>query len=82
MVDTNKIAIADVLRHPTLGLVSHQPGFGEPISDRIHVRDLNWILHHTLASECELPTGDEITDYWKKVNDIIGRESSSKKGGL
>ena len=72
MVDFNNIAIADVLKHPKLGLVSHQPAWNEPISNLITVRDLNFVLHQNIqASECELPTGDEIADYWKKVNIII-----------
>ena len=64
MVDTNKIAIADVLKHPKLGLVSHQPDIHEPISDTIRVRDFSGGLHSVLASECEWPS-EQDGDYWK-----------------
>jgi len=57
MVDTNQIAIADVLHHPIHGLVSHQPDPRESIQDEIRVRDIKGNVYRVLASECEWPHG-------------------------
>jgi hypothetical protein len=70
MVDFNSIAIADILRHPVHGLVSHQPAMDTPVEDRIWVRDIQFRLFQVLASECEYPTMEEIHTYWKTVNEL------------
>ena len=64
MVDTNKIAIADVLKHPEYGLVSHQPILSSPIEDEIRVSDMKGTIHFVLASECVEPTYEESQEYW------------------
>jgi len=40
IMDYTKIAIADVLKHPIHGIISHQPIISEEVSDRIRVMDL------------------------------------------
>ena len=71
MVDIDRIAIADLLKHPKLGIVSHQPILkGEyKTSDDITVRDVNFKQYTVLASECEWPTEDdeEANNYWKNI---------------
>ena len=69
MVDYKQLAIADVLKHPKLGLVSHQPTFTDEIRDEIRVRDIDREVHTTLASECEFPTEEEYELYWKEFNE-------------
>ena len=72
MVDFMKLAIADVLRHPTLGIISYQPAMDQPFADFISVRDSDFIFHHNiLASECEWGTEEEAREYWREVNKII-----------
>lgn len=70
MVDRNKLAIADCLIHKILGVVSHQPRIGGPYLENniIPVRDINFIFYHIKASDCIWPEGDEVDDYWSKVN--------------
>lgn len=68
MVDYNKIAIADVLKHPRLGIISHQPDFNDKIQDRIRVRDIQGKLNYVLASDCEFPTQEEYDLYWKSFS--------------
>ena len=48
MIERNEIAIADLLRHKTLGIVSHQPQ-GDEKSDEIWVRNKNWSLYHVYS---------------------------------
>ena len=69
MVDTNQIAIADILTHPKYGLVSHQPDPRESIQDEIRVMDIWGNYHRVLASECEWPAEniDMFKDYWGKM---------------
>jgi len=74
MVDTNKIAIADVLYHPNFGLVSHQPIFGKKIEDKIRVRDKSRCVIFVFASKCRRATVEERDRYWK-----IFDESSEKE---
>lgn len=67
MVDYRNIAIADLLRHPIHGLVSHQPGFGIKISNKIMVRTEKGILLEVLASECSKDiSSEEWAGYWKE----------------
>ena len=67
-MDKNLLAIADVLRHKTLGLVSHQPDFKNELSgDKIRVRDINWIIHIISATDCEWATREERENYWEKT---------------
>ena len=78
MVDYLYLAIADVLKHPRLGLVSHQPDIHEQISNIISVRDMNFILHHgILASDCEDVTREEVDLYWSEVNKIIEKKNNN-----
>jgi len=83
MVDYLHLAIADCLRHPKLGIVSHQPGFGEPISNEISVRDSNFVLYHgVLASDCEDVSAEERDEYWRKVNEIIDSKNKNEEEKL
>ncbi len=66
MVDTTKIAIADVLKHPDHGLISFQPAITDLVEDKIFVRDINGSLFQVLASECEETTCEETRKFWKK----------------
>jgi len=70
MVDFNDIAIADCLKHPIHGIISHQPAIDTPIEDRIWVRDIQFRLLQVLASECEYPTMEERETYWKTVEKL------------
>ena len=65
MVDTNKIAITDLLFHPVHGVISHQPDLTEPISDTIRIRNQKGIVYYVLASECRHLEGDEGKYYWR-----------------
>lgn len=67
-MDFNRLALADILNHPRLGVVSFQGDVGDIMGDRIYVRDDNFILHEALASECDLPSDEEHSAYWKRVN--------------
>ena len=73
MVDFNMIAIADCLKNPVHGIISHQPAIDSPIEDKIWVRDIQWRLFQVLASECEHPSVDEKSAYWITVNEL-GRD--------
>ena len=70
MVDFNNIAIADCLKHPIHGIVSHQPTIDTPIEDKIWVRDTQWRLFQVLASECEYPAEGERENYWRTANEL------------
>jgi len=66
-MDKNLLAIADVLRHKTLGLVSHQPDFkNDLLGDQIQVRDMNWSLSIVSAADCMPTTREEKDSYWEK----------------
>jgi len=65
-VDYKKIAIADVIRHCRLGLVSHQPD-DSPISSRLRVSDVQGKLHYVEASECTLSKIFETEEYWRAL---------------
>ena len=69
MTDYREIAIADVLKHPRLGLVSHQPILRDIMEDSIRVKDLRGNIQYVLASECDWPLMSEIKAYWREVND-------------
>jgi len=66
-MDYNKIAIADVLKHPELGIISHQPDIHSPLTDKIRVRGLEDKVLFVLASECEPASSEESEDYWKNI---------------
>ena len=68
MVDYTGLAIADCLKHPRLGIISFQGDIFEKIEDLIIVRDSEFRLTQTLASECELASEKERRLYWKKIN--------------
>ena len=74
MVDTLKIAIADLLKHPELGIVSYQPDLTEPISDRLRVRDRQGYIHYVLASECDYPGDGETEGYWRNFPEEVPDE--------
>lgn len=66
------IAIADILKHKTLGIVSHQPGkigadFYPKGKNNIYVRDINFVLHSVSADDCKSTTIKESKEYWKKI---------------
>lgn len=65
MIDYMKLAIADLIKHPVLGTVSHQPDLREPESDRIRVRDRKGILHFVNASECDRASEKDREGYWE-----------------
>lgn len=69
MVDTYKLAIADVLKHPKLGLISFQPNLREPVSDTIRVRTPDRVVHYVSAAECDPPSETDISDYWKRFDE-------------
>ena len=69
MVDYNEMAIADCLKHPILGIISHQPDIHTKVEDKIFVRDIDFKLTTTFASECEWASEEERILYWKKVNE-------------
>jgi len=66
-MDYNKIAIADVLKHPKLGIISHQPDTDSPLTDKIRVRGLEDEVLFVLASECEPASFEEGENYWKNI---------------
>jgi len=67
MVDFNELAIADCLKHPEFGIVSHQPSIEDPIDDRIMIRDASFKLWEVLASDCEWASEEESKDYWHQI---------------
>jgi len=71
MVDTNDLAIADVLIHPEYGLISHQPDTDEEIQDRIIVRDIKGKSFSVFASECKWASKDKVKKYWKEINGMF-----------
>jgi len=68
MINHKELAFADCLTHPKYGIISHQPGIHEQVTDEIHVCDMNFNLFTVLASECEWASVDETRKYWKEVN--------------
>ena len=66
MINTNNLAIADVIYHPRYGVVSFQPGALDPIEDEIKVRTMDFALVTVKASECEKATLEQKTKYWKR----------------
>jgi len=71
MIERNEIAIADLLRHKTLGIVSHQPQEDEK-SDEIWVRNENWSLYHVYLADCEWPAEDDekANNFWKRLKEL------------
>ena len=68
MIKPSELAIADVLKHPKRGLVSHQPA-PDDRSDAIlvYVRDVQFDRWLISLDECEWPTEEEYHRYWKEV---------------
>ena len=71
MIERNEIAIADLLRHKTLGIVSPQPQ-GDEKSDEIWVRNENWSLYHVYLADCEWPAEDDekANNFWKRLKEL------------
>jgi len=67
MVDPRKVAIADVLRHPVLGIVSHQPILSERADNpRLRVMDSIGCITRVNAEECTADvTLEEKMTYWR-----------------
>ena len=65
-IDTKELAIADCLRHPKFGILSHQPDiFAHPFpSGFVAVRDIDFHLFAVKASECEWASDKEKDEYW------------------
>ena len=80
MINTYDLAIADVIRHDKLGLVSHQPNLKEHISDTVRVRDIYGWYSLVHVSNCDWPTDTEILWFWKEVQRI--REESECRNTL
>ena len=64
-IDPRKVAIADILKHDELGLVSYQPN-DSPIPDLLRVRDIRG-YHFLIPTEelYPLDSPDEVEQYWK-----------------
>lgn len=67
MVDFRYVAIADVLKHPEHGLVSHQPDVSKPISEFLNVMDQRGRRFEVKASECEEATLQEVEEYRSNI---------------
>ena len=72
-VDPEKVAIADILRHDELGLVSHQPDILLPITEILRVRDIHGTLYEINANELyPINSTEEINEYWQKATWMKG----------
>ena len=71
MVNSARIAIADTLKHPKLGIISHQPDLKKKIEDKIRVKDRNCKIHYVLASECEWASEEERNEYWSDFHEKL-----------
>ena len=67
----DELAIADLLRHRTLGIVSHQPQVEERPGE-IWVRNKNWSLYNVYLADCEWPAEDdeEADNFWKRLKEL------------
>ena len=75
-LELKALAIADLIKHKSLGVVSFQPELGEFFEDsKIPVRDLNFKKHYVDLDDCCWPQGDEGENYWSTVN-------KNREGGL
>ena len=66
MIKPSELAIADVMRHSSLGLISFQPC----ASDRgnvtvVRVRNIRGKLFQANLDKCNWPTTDEYESYWR-----------------
>ena len=64
---SEEIAIADVLKHPIYGIISHQPDLRKKITERIRVRGLKGRPFHVNASDCEWASREEADHYWRNI---------------
>jgi len=65
-MDKNMLALADVVKHKTLGTVSYQ-GIDKTLKDdEIFVRDIMWILHIVYASDCDTASIEDADKYWRR----------------
>ena len=64
---SEEIAIADVLKHPVHGIISHQPDIKKEITEEIRVRGLEDEPFRVNASDCEWASAEEARDYWKNT---------------
>lgn len=75
-------AIADVLWHPELGLVSYQPNFKkDPDDNAVPVRDINFKLHKVKLSDLSEKdiTRKEIDRYRTAVRPLFTHSGVIKK---
>lgn len=71
MIDLDKLAIADVIRHKKLGLISFQPGIHDKLEDmeeKICVRDIYGAFHYVKPKECFEANCKQIDYYWRITN--------------
>lgn len=70
MIKLDELAIADVLRHKILGLVSFQPDIHMEYKEKdpIPIRDINGMLGFVLLQDCIETTVEEREKYWKIRN--------------
>lgn len=74
LVNSEKVAIADVLKHKILGLVSHQPDLNEEITRSLRVMDSSGKIYYVHDYDCDFATREEMNEYWQ------GLKADSSKG--
>lgn len=84
MMNRNILAIADVICHKKLGIVSHQPGrigsddYYPKGKNKIYVRNINFILHTVSANDCKPSTIKEKEEYWRQNKHVLINENAIK----
>jgi len=78
-MDYRDIAIADVLRHPDHGLVSHQPILPSPKENLIRVESMTGIFFSVSATLCVKATSRESDYYWEMKQQLTGKRKNQIK---
>ena len=67
MIKPTELAIADVMKHSSLGLISFQPTLTDmAVATRVHVRDVKGKLFQVDLDECNWPNKSEYDRYWRE----------------
>jgi len=66
MLKPTELAIADVMKHPSLGLISFQPTLTDMADTMVRVRDVKGRLFQVDLDECNCPNKSECDRYWRE----------------
>ena len=67
MIKPTELAICDVMKHSSLGLISFQPVITDKFnSTSVRVRNVKGRLFQVDLSDCNWPKDDEYNQYWRE----------------